>query len=136
MWQPGEHRGFGLLAESGAPSWFELYTRHYDRAVAFYRDVFRWEANTMSDTPEFRLTTLGEGDAAQAGIIDASGFLPDDVPAHWAVYFGVDDTDAALERVAGLGGAVVTPAEDTPYGRLAAATDPSGATFKLVGRTV
>ncbi len=31
-----------------------------------------------------------------------------------------------------LGGSVLMPAEDTPYGRLAAAADPTGARFKLV----
>jgi predicted enzyme related to lactoylglutathione lyase len=55
------------------------------------------------------------------------------VPAHWSIYFGVDDTDAALTRVEALGGSVVRAAEDTPYGRLATAADPSGAQFKLVG---
>jgi predicted enzyme related to lactoylglutathione lyase len=32
-----------------------------------------------------------------------------------------------------MGGDVVQPAEDTPYGRLAVATDPTGAAFKLLG---
>ena len=27
VWQPGLHKGFGVLAEPGAPSWFELHTR-------------------------------------------------------------------------------------------------------------
>ena len=45
----------------------------------------------------------------------------------------VEDTDAALARIVELGGSTVRPAEDTPYGRLAAATDPTGAQFKLVG---
>jgi predicted enzyme related to lactoylglutathione lyase len=133
MWQPGTHQGFGVYGETGAPSWFELHTRDYDAAVAFYRDVFRWDTHPMSDTPEFRYTTLGEGDDALAGIMDASGMLAENVPAHWSVYFGVDDTDAALEKIVELGGAVVMPAEDTPYGRLAAATDATGAMFKLVG---
>ena len=31
-----------------------------------------------------------------------------------------------------LGGSIVVPAKDTPYGRLATATDPTGAEFKLV----
>ena len=58
--------------------------------------------------------------------------LPEGVPAHWAIYFGVEDTDKALERVVDLGGTVLMPAEDTPYGRLAVAADPTGATFRLV----
>jgi predicted enzyme related to lactoylglutathione lyase len=132
MWQPGVHRGFGVYAEPGTPTWFELHTRDYDAAVSFYRDVFRWDTHAMSDAPEFRYTTLGEGDDALAGIMDASGFLPDGVPAHWSVYFGVEDTDAALAKTVELGGSIVVPAEDTPYGRLAAATDATGAAFKLV----
>ncbi len=95
--------------------------------------VFRWDTHVASDTPEFRYTTLGHGDEGLAGIMDVSGFLPDGVPAHWSVYFGVDDTDAALSRIAELGGSVVLAAEDTPYGRLAAATDPTGSKLKLVG---
>jgi hypothetical protein len=64
--------------------------------------------------------------------MDASSFLPDGVPAHWSVYFGVDSADETLERIVSLGGAVVLGAEDTPYGRLATATDPTGAQFKLI----
>jgi predicted enzyme related to lactoylglutathione lyase len=132
MWQPGLHKGFGVFGEAGTPSWFELHTRDYDRAVAFYRDVFRWETDVVSDTPEFRYTTLKDGEAWLAGIMDAAGFLPEGVPAHWSVYFGVDDADAALAQVAELGGSVVLAAEDTPYGRLATAADPAGAVFKIV----
>jgi predicted enzyme related to lactoylglutathione lyase len=132
MWQPGEHKGFGVMAEPGAPAWFELHTRDYDASVAFYRDVFGWDTHAMSDTPEFRYTTLGKDDGALAGIMDASTFLPEGVPAHWSVYFGVDDTDATLARTVDLGGTVVMDAEDTPYGRLATVADPTGARFKLV----
>ena len=132
IWQPGLHKGFGIFGEPGTPNWFELHTRDYDASVQFYRDVFAWDPHTASDTPEFRYTTLGEGDNALAGIMDAGGFLPDGVPAHWSVYFGVDDTDAALAQIAALGGSVVTAGEDTPFGRLATAADPTGALFKLV----
>ncbi len=130
-WRPGLHRGFGLIAEAGAPTWFELHTRDYDASVRFYQDVFGWDTSVMSDTPEFRYSTLGEGDDALAGImLDTE--LPEGVPAHWAIYFGVEDTDKTLERVVDLGGTVLMPAEDTPYGRLAVAADPTGATFRLV----
>jgi hypothetical protein len=133
LWQPGLHKGFGVYGEAGAPSWFELHTRGYESAVGFYRNVFGWDTHVLSAGPEFRYTTLGEGDDALAGILDAAHELPEGVPAHWTVYFGVADTDATLAKVAELGGAIVRPAEDSPYGRLAAATDPTGAQFKLVG---
>jgi predicted enzyme related to lactoylglutathione lyase len=132
LWQPGTHKGFGIVGEAGAPSWFELNTRDYDRAVAFYRAVFGWETNVVSDTPNFRYTTFVGSDGWLAGIMDAASYLPDGVPAHWSVYFGAGDTDTTLAKAVELGGAVVAPAEDTPYGRLATATDATGAQFKLV----
>lgn len=132
IWQPGETKGLELIAETGAPSWFELHTRDYDRAVGFYRDVFRWDTKPISDTAEFRYTTQVEGETMLAGVMDAANFLPEGVPAHWAIYFGVDDTDAALAKIVELGGSIERPAEDTPYGRLASAVDPTGARFKLV----
>jgi uncharacterized protein len=132
LWQPGSHSGFGVVDEPGAPAWFELHTRDYDAAVGYYRDVFAWDAHVMSDVPEFRYTTLGEGDTMAAGIMDASGFLPEGVPSSWMIYFGVADADATGASIVELGGAVVTPPEDTPYGRLATATDSTGAMFRLV----
>jgi predicted enzyme related to lactoylglutathione lyase len=132
IWQPGEHKGFGVLAEANAPAWFELHTRDYDASVAFYRTAFGWDAHTMSETEEFRYTTLGEGEAALAGIMDAAAILPEGTPAHWAVYFGVDDTDKAVARVEELGGAVTSPPQDSPYGRLASATDSTGAALNFM----
>ena len=130
-WQPGAVKGFEVRNEVGTPAWFELHTRDYDKVVDFYRDAFRWDTHTASDTPEFRYTTLGEGENQLAGIMDDSIF-PGDEQSHWAVYFQVSDVDAALERVGELGGKIVRPAEDTPYGRLAQAADPTGTVFRLV----
>jgi len=132
IWQPGLHKGFGILGEPDTPSWFELHTRDYDASVQFYRDVFGLDTHAVSDVPEFRYTTLGASGCQLAGVMDAAGFLPEGVPASWSVYFGVADADAALADIVRLGGSVVQPAEDTPYGRLAAAADPTGAMFKLV----
>ncbi len=133
MWQPGDFHGFGVLAEPNTPGWFELFTRDFEKTVTFYESVFGWNTHVAGDSDDFRYTTLGEGEAALAGVMDASGFLPDGVPAHWSVYFSVEDTDATLRQVEELGGAVVIPTEDTPYGRLATAADPTGAMFKLMG---
>ena len=131
VWQAQPFEGFAVLGEPGTPAWFELHTRAYDAAVAFYRDVFGWDTHVMSDEPTFRYTTLGKDDEAAAGIMDASGW-PEDVPSMWHVYFAVEDCDAACAKATELGGSVVNPPEDTPYGRLATVTDPMGATFKLM----
>lgn len=132
VWEPRGHRGFGVVREPGAPAWFELYTRDLDPAIDFYRCVFGWDVHVVGDTPEFRYVTLGRGEDQRAGVMDGSGFLPEGVPAHWMVYFRVDDADATLGRIEELGGSVIMPAEDTPHGRLAWAADPTGAQFKLL----
>ncbi len=133
VWQAKAFPGTSVYNQPGTPAYFELLTRDYEAAVGFYRDVFGWETHVASDTPEFRLTALREGEETIAGIMDGSGFLSAAQPATWMFYVKVADTDAALAKVAELGGTVTQPAEDTPYGRLAGATDPTGARFKLVG---
>jgi hypothetical protein len=130
MWQPGEHRG-GVVATTGAPCHFELQTRDHDASVAFYESVFGWKAEPASDEPDFRYTVYNVADGENAGIMDATQWLPDGVPAHWTVYFAVDDADAALATVERLGGSTVMPAESTPYGRIATASDATGAVFRL-----
>jgi predicted enzyme related to lactoylglutathione lyase len=133
LWQPGTHRGFSVFGEPATASWFELLTPDYDASVAFYREVFKWDAHTAQDTPGFRYTTLGEGEGMLAGIMDATAFL-EGAPANWSLYFGSADVDATLARAVDLGGSVIQPAEDTPYGRLAIAADSTGAVFKLISR--
>ncbi len=132
LWQAKSFPGNTVFGESGTPAYFELTTRGYEAAVGFYRDVFGWDPYVASDTPEFRLTALREGEETIAGIMDAAGFLPEGQPGSWLFYVKVADTDAALAAVTELGGTVTQPAMDTPYGRLAGASDPTGAMFKLV----
>ena len=132
-WQPDMFPGFAAVDEHGAPGWFELFTRDFTGALEFYRSVFGWKTELEGDTDEFRYATLRDGDSGdqRAGVMDASAFLPKGVPAHWSVYWQVDDVDATTDRIQVLGGAVVDGPTDTPYGRMATATDPSGAMFKL-----
>ncbi|MEV6096064.1 VOC family protein [Nocardia sp. NPDC051981] len=143
VWEAGTMAGFEQRGVAGGgqweghvgtPSWFELHTRNYDDALKFYREVFGWkDPFTISDTPEFRYTTIHSVTPMLGGVMDSSSFLPPSVPGYWTVYFGVEDVDAAVRKVAELGGSVVRPAEDTPYGRLAAVADPSGVRFSLGG---
>lgn len=135
VWQPREMRGYELVAEPGAPAWHELHTKDYATAVKFYEDVFGWDTDVMSDTPEFRYTTLGAGREAKAGIMDASGYLPADVPSNWQIYFAVENADASIEKAVGMGATLVDGPDDTPFGRLATLADPTGTMFKIVQDT-
>jgi len=137
LWQPDQFPGLTVLSEPGTPSWFELLTRDFTAATAFYRDVFGWDLHVLSDTPEFRYQALRapDGDGFLAGVMDAATLLPDGVPSYWGLYLGVEDAEAAVSRAVGLGASVVHAVKDTPYGRLAAIADPNGALITLVART-
>ncbi|CAM3184058.1 Glyoxalase [Prescottella defluvii] len=132
-WQPAEHKGFGMIGETGTPAWFELVSKDYDAALPFYRDAFGWDLATLSDSDEFRYSTGRFDGEDLAGIYDASKALPAEVPSRWQMFVQVDDTDTAIARVRELGGAVLTQPWDTEYGRMAQVADPNGAPFMISG---
>ncbi|MCM6777636.1 VOC family protein [Nocardia sp. CDC159] len=146
VWQPGVHTGFGAFGmvsggqwrdHVGYPSWFELHTPEYERALSFYREAFGWQDPfVISDAPEFRYTTIHSESPMLGGVMDAGGFLPAGSPGGWQIYFGVEDVDAAVKTVVALGGSVDEEPVDTPYGRMAAVVDPGGVRFRLGGNSI
>jgi len=133
MWQPGEHKGFEVYGEPGTPAWWELHTRDYDKSLKWYQEVFDWKTRTEGDTPEFRYTTMVDGEMQWAGVMDDSKTLPPEMPSYWTVYFASESADDTLAKITKLGGSVMMPAQNTPYGRLAVAADPMGAAFSISG---
>ncbi len=127
-WQADTFPGFVTRGQDNAPGWFETLSTRYDEAVAFYEQAFGWETHVMSDTPEFRYTTLGRDQNARAGVMDARGFLGDR-PSRWQFYLQVPDTDETVATAVSVGGELVRAAEDTPYGRVATLMDPAGVEF-------
>ena len=132
-WQPLSFSGFTTWEEHGTPCWFELNARDFEGAVDFYRDVFGLRTKVMSDSPEFRNTSLVADGAEVAGIVDASGLLSGGAASYWVVYWQVNDIDSALARVRELGGTVHDGPLDSPFGRIATVADTSGSVFKLRG---
>ena len=131
LWQPQGHRGFELVGAAGAPVWHQLTTRNYGVALDFYRQVLGWRTETESDTDEFRYTTAWFGDEQLIGVMDGAPYLAEGARAQWTIFFGAEDVDKTLRVIVDNGGTVQRDAEDTPYGRLAAATDHTGAGFNL-----
>jgi uncharacterized protein len=132
VWQAGTFAGAGRVNEPGALAWNELGTRDVDAAKAFYGAVFGWgfEDRDMGEMGTYTEWKLGEDSIG--GMMDVSGRLPDEVPAHWLVYFAVENTDAALETVKSSGGGVSFGPIDIPAGRFAVVTDPHGAAFAVI----
>jgi predicted enzyme related to lactoylglutathione lyase len=131
IWEPGEFRGFEAIAEAGAPAWHELYARNFPAQIEFYTTVFGWSTQVLGDTADFRYSTFGPEGTPVGGVFDADAMLPEGVPSHWMIYFGVDDADAASARVIELGGTVVRDPWDSEFGRFAQVTDPQGGLFLL-----
>jgi predicted enzyme related to lactoylglutathione lyase len=131
-WQADTFPGFATRGAVGAPGWFETLSASYVDSVAFYQDAFGWETHVVSDTPDFRYTTLGQDEGARAGIMDGAAFL-DGEPSRWHVYLAVEDTDETVARAVDIGGEVVLQPDDTPYGRIAELQDPAGVRFRVMG---
>jgi uncharacterized protein len=131
LWQPTGHQGFNVVNEAGAPVYHQLTTRHYNNALDFYREVFGWQTETVSDTDEFRYSTAIFDGEALLGVMDGTRDLPEGVPSNWYFFLGADDVDKAVQLIKDNGGTVIRDAEDTPWGRLAAVADATGAGFNL-----
>jgi uncharacterized protein len=132
LWQPGRNIGAGLVNEPGALAWNELETRDPAAAKDFYGAVFGWsfEEHDMPGMGTYTEWKLGE--SSIGGMADIGGRVPDEVPAHWMVYFAVDDADAAVEQVKAGGGEVRFGPIDIPAGRFAMVADPFGAAFAVI----
>lgn len=132
VWQPGTFVGAGRVNEAGAICWNELGTRDPEGAKEFYGAVFGWTAkehkmqrNEGEPGPETYVEFLREDGHEIGGMMDIGGMLPDEVPAHWLVYFGVEDADAAVEKVKAAGGEVKMGPVTIDAGRFAVVTEPN-----------
>jgi predicted enzyme related to lactoylglutathione lyase len=135
VWQPNRHIGAEIANEPGAMAWNELTTRDVDGSTRFYEAVFGWTTSAM----EAELPGGGHylvwqrGEDGVGGMMPMTGEMwPPEMPAHWMVYFAVDDADASAAKADQLGGKVSVPPFDTEVGRIAVLNDPHGAVFSVI----
>ena len=131
VWQPKSFIGAELANEAGAFAWNELNTRDLPASKEFYTNVFGWEPNDL-DMGGMSYTEWKLGDKTIAGMMTMPDMVPAEVPAHWLVYFGVDDTDATVSKATELGASTLVPPTDIPPGRFAVLADPDGAAFAVI----
>jgi uncharacterized protein len=132
VWQAGAHPGAELVNEPGTWSWSELLTTDVEAAKGFYGDVFGWTTNTAGAGPSGEYTEWQVNGRSVAGMMQKPPMMPAEVPPFWAVYFAVEDTDAAVARIAELGGTVLMAPMDIEPGRFSTVTDPFGAVFNVI----
>jgi uncharacterized protein len=117
----------------GRFAWYELATTDMESAKAFYGDVLGWGTQDVpASGPAYTLFTAAG--AAVSGLMElpkeatASGLRPS-----WLGYVGVDDVDAAANRIEELGGAVHVPPTEIPnVSRFSIGVDPQMATIALL----
>lgn len=131
FWQPKRHKGAGVRDEPGSMIWCEANTRDIEKVRPFYAQLFGATAKKL-EAPGMTYYTLDQGGPEFGGLNDMNPFYPPEVPSHWQAYFAVADTDASVKVVTDQGGKVFAPPMDTPYGRMAVVSDPSGAVFAII----
>lgn len=122
-------------AEPGTPGrtgWHELYAEDWEKALAFYSEMFGWQkAEAMDMGPMGIYQLFSAGGPPIGGMFNK----PPSVPAPcWLYYFNVADFDAATERLTSNGGKVLNGPMEVPGGAwIVQAMDPQGAMFALTG---
>jgi len=132
VWQAGSHIGAGIFNEHGSYSWNELHSNHLEAARKFYTDVFGFEYDDLT-TPDFAYLAFKlAGAETGVGGMTTNEMAPPGTPSSWWTWFQVDDTDAAAAKVTELGGSLLMPPEETPFGHMAIATGAQGELFGLI----
>jgi predicted enzyme related to lactoylglutathione lyase len=115
---------------SGEVVHFEIPVDDPDRATAFYTGAFGWGANSMPDMG-YTLVSTGpatpDGRPSEPGHINGGIMRRQDPYEHPIITIGVDDIDAALQKVGELGGSTVRERMDVGgMGFAAYFQDPEG----------
>src|SRR3954469_11652891 len=127
VWQPGRHFGAAIVNGPGALSWNDLLTEDVDGSAAFYRELFGWEIAEIPGAGG-QYWSIANGDIKNGGLMP----MPPGAHPAWNLYFGVDDTEAAIARAGELGGQVVMGPMAVPGGRFAIIRDPQNAVFSVL----
>ena len=131
LWQGERTTGLGVANEPGALVWNEQMSRDLAGSQAFYQAVFGYGYQDMSGDGFKYAMVMVDGHEV-GGMGEYPEGTPAEMPAAWATYFAVTDTDAAVAKVTELGGRVVQPPSDTPYGRIGVVADNDGAVFSVI----
>jgi uncharacterized protein len=115
--------------QPGVPCWIDTWQPDAEAAVAFYSQLFGWEAeDTMPpDTPgkHFMCRLRGRDVAAVASRPEAAPPV-----SAWSTYVWVDSAEEVATKVSDSGGGLVMePFDAIDGGRIAVVADPAGAVF-------
>ncbi len=131
LWQSGTHTGANVVNEPNTMIWNQATSRDPETALAFYEEVFGMTSTDVGGD-EMVFHTLEVDGNTVGGLGGMPDEMPAEVTAHWEVFFAVDDADATIAKAQELGATVLSPAMDSPYGRMAQLIGPSGEPFSII----
>ena len=115
----------------GHVSWHELLADDWEKAWAFYSEIFGWQKAETDDGPMGTYQLFFAGGETIGGMFTKPPTVP--VP-FWLYYFNVGDINAAVKRVEAGSGQILRGPSEVPGGNLVVhCMDPQGAIFALVG---
>jgi predicted enzyme related to lactoylglutathione lyase len=134
VWEAGDLKGAGLIAEPGTFAWSELITDDTELSAAFYGAAFGWTLTAPATSDRSQRREWQSRGRSIAGLLPRPPAMPKEIPPYWDVFFGVSDPAATVESVARLGGKNLMPPIDTVHGRIAVFMDPAGVVFSVIAQ--
>jgi uncharacterized protein len=125
VWEAREHPGAQVVNVPGAMTWNDLATPDVAAAARFYGEWLGWTTEEIPGAQGY--TVIRNGDRTNGGMRP----LAAEEPPNWMPYFGVDDLEAASDRVTEGGGRVLVPKMTVPAGSFVVFADPQGAVSAL-----
>jgi len=120
------------LGTPGRVGWHELFAADWEKAFAFYSELFGWQKKHTDIGPTGTYQQFSAGGETIGGISTKPATLP--LP-FWLYYFNIGDVEAAAKRVEDGGGQILYGPTAVPGGAwIVHCRDPQGAIFALLDR--
>ena len=130
LWQAKDHPGTTVKGENGTLCWADLSTPDPGRAKQFYADLFGWTIAPVEPYPPDYLVVKNRDELI--GGIPPLAYRKADAPAHWMLFFLVEDVDGMAAKAKSLGGGEHLAPMSAGGARLAVLADPQGAAFSIL----
>jgi len=120
------------LDAPGRVGWHELLADDWEKALAFYGELFGWQKADADIGKIGTYQLFSAGGQTIGGMLNKPSVIP--VP-FWLYYFNISDIDAAAQRVKTGGGQILDGPLEMPGGSwIVQCADPQGAIFALEGK--
>jgi uncharacterized protein len=130
-WLDPDRHPSAVIDKPGRVGWHELLAADWEKAFAFYREIFGWQKAETHAGPMGKYQLFSAAGQTIGGMFNKPPVVP---VSFWLYYFIVADVDAAAQRVRANGGQVLEGPTEISGGRVARCTDPQGAMFALIGQ--